>query len=99
MKVIVKCGILLGYLYQRKGELANAVNWFVQFKNLDVAFDASLSYYPYMSFLLGGVLFCWLFLKAIFYFLVYLFHATCRPTLRIHPAVEKYLNALQIDSL
>jgi hypothetical protein len=101
IKVITQCGILLGYLYRPQGEIANAINskYPVEFKKLDVAFDASSPYYPYKTFLFGGLLFSWLFIKAFFYILIYLFHAIYWPTLRIHPVLEKYLNVLKIDSL
>jgi len=101
MKVIVRCGIILGYLYRPEGELAYTINskYTFKFKKLDVALDASSPYYPYKTFLFGGLLFSWLFIKAFFYLLVYLFYAIYSPPLRIHPAVEKYLNILQIESL
>jgi hypothetical protein len=101
MKVIARCGIVLGYLYRPEGELAYTINSksAVKFRKLDVALDASSPYYPYKTFLFGGLLFSWLFIKAFFYLLVYLFHAIYWPTLRIHPAVEKHLNTLQIESL
>lgn len=101
MKVIAQCGILLGYLYRPKKELAYATNskFFFKFNTLDLAFDASSSYYPYKTFLLGGLLFSWLFIKALLYVLLYLFHMIYWPTLRIHPTIEEYLNTLQVDSL
>ena len=101
MKVIPTCGILLGYLYRPKGERAYSFNSssIVQFHKLDIAFDASSLYYPYKTFLVGSLLFSWLFLKAIFYLLLYLFHAVYQPTLIVHPNIKKHLNTLQMDSL
>jgi hypothetical protein len=99
--VLTKCGVLIGYLYRPKGELAYLPNSQLafQFRSLDVALDASYPYYPYFSFLLGGIVLSWLFLKALLYFLVYVFYQVYRTPLVIHPLVRQQLREFNINNL
>lgn len=99
--VVPPCGILIGYLYRPKGEMAYLPHSHVayEFRQFDVAFDASTPYYPYVAFIVGGIMLIWLLLKSLFYLIVYLVYRIRRIKLVVSSSVQTHLKELGIDSL
>lgn len=70
--VLSKCGILLGQLYRPMYEKAFTSTAEHPFTQFDLAFDMTREYYSFYSFLIGGLIFAWLFFKSMFYLVLYL---------------------------
>jgi hypothetical protein len=72
MLVLTKCGILIGYLYRPMYEKAFIRNQEYKFYNNDVAFEARRQYCSFYPLVICCLIFLWLFLKSLFYLLIYL---------------------------
>jgi hypothetical protein len=70
--VLTKCGILIGYLYRPIHERAFIPTEEHTFTRSDIALNMTEEYYPFYTFLIGGFIFLWLFLKSLFYLILYL---------------------------
>ena len=101
MKIITKCGILLGQLYRSRNELLYTINSKepIKFEESDLILDVFPLSYSYMIFLPGILLFSWLFIKASIDLFIYVFHEIHRPPLLIHLSVKNHLNSLQVNCL
>ena len=95
------CGMLIGYLYRPKGELAYrpySKSAYV-FRPADIALNASHAYYSYKVFAFIGLVLGWLLLKSLVYLMLYLFH-WFRPVHLVPSAkVQAQLDKLNVDSL
>lgn len=101
MKLITKCGILLGQLYPARNELMYTMDSKdpVQFKESDLVLDIFPLSYSYMIFFPGIIVFSWFFIKVFIDLLIYVFHALHQAPLLIHLSVRNHLHSLQIDCL
>lgn len=70
--VLTKCGILIGYLYRPIYDKAFLPTKEYTFYANDIAFDATRQYCSFYPLFLCSLIFAGLFLKALFYFLIYL---------------------------
>lgn len=70
--ILSKCGILIGYLYRPVYDKAFLPTREYKFHANDIAFDATRQYCSFYPLLLCSLVFIWLFLKALFYLLIYL---------------------------
>jgi hypothetical protein len=70
--VLTKCGILIGYLYRPIYEKAFIPTAEHKFTEYDIALDMTQEYYPFYLFLICGLIFIWLFVKSLFYLILYL---------------------------
>jgi hypothetical protein len=70
--VLTKCGILIGYLYRPMYEKAFIPTGEHQFTKYDIAFDATRQYCSYYLLVICSLFFVWLFLKGLYYLLIYL---------------------------
>jgi hypothetical protein len=101
IKVIAKCGILLGYIYDcEKETVFSAYSKYAhEFAFLTAAFDASCSYSAYMSYLFGSVLLSWCLTRLFGDLFQYLSHVLVIPqpsdTLDVQDALERF----NIDSV
>jgi len=104
MKVITKCGILLGYFYDCQAETvftlsSNIPNKFTSFA---AAFDASSSYSPNMTYFFGSLLLlcCFKLIIEIFIDLFqFLWYISIRPKLVISLDLQDTLNKFNINSI
>ena len=71
--VLSKCGILVGYLYRPVYDLAFLPTREHTFYSYDIAFDATRQYCSYYPLIVCTLIFLWLFGKALFYLLLFLF--------------------------
>ena len=95
------CGMLIGYLYRPKGELAyrsHSTSAYV-FHPGDIGFDTSHAYYPYATFAFFGVVFSWLLLKSLVYLMIYLAHWFRPRPSSLSPDIQAQLKDLNFDSL
>jgi hypothetical protein len=99
-RVIRKCGILIGYLYQPRNEYVYPADSYEyhQFNKHVRVFDASSSYIPYMSYVLVG-LFIYFLLKSVVHLvrdMIYLIYSSFSI---VHPSIQKQMTELNINSL
>jgi hypothetical protein len=101
MKVITKCGILLGYLYDCQHETIFPITSNVPYKftSLVAAFDASSSYSPYMTYLFGSLLLLLLCFEIIFKIVIDRFQFLTRFRLFVSPDTQNTLNSFNIHSI
>jgi hypothetical protein len=101
MKVITKCGILLGYLYDCVTETVFPLSSNISYKFTSsvAAFDTSSSYSPYMSYLFGSLLLLWCLKKVFLDLLRFLWHIFRRHELIVSFDVQVILRRFNIDSI
>lgn len=99
-RVIKKCGILIGYLYQPSKELVYTSDLYghYEFSKKVRIFDVSSSYTPYISYVLMGLFICVLF-KNIVYPTVEIIYLRFLPLLRIYNFLKQQMKELNINSL
>ncbi len=101
MKVISKCGILIGYLYDYPTEVvfSEYLNQSYKFTYFVAVFNAYSSYSPYITYVFAGLLLSW-FLMIIFLDLFrFLWLVFIRFRLVISPNAQHLLNIFHINSI
>ncbi|CAF3112485.1 unnamed protein product [Rotaria sp. Silwood2] len=101
IKVIIKCGILLGYLYEPNDKTVYLWDSNETYKlgNHIIVFDALSPYCPYMAYILVCLLFVRPLIKILFSLGIYQFHKILPPSFMIHRSVQDELAKSNINSI
>ncbi len=101
MKVITKCGILIGYLYRPQDSKVYMPGWKLPylFNNRDIALDTSSSYFPYKTYLCCGLLFTCILVHVLSNLIIYLYQMHWARALIIPYQVEDQLRQLELGTL